>query len=232
MTGLNDIGIRLSSIAKLVRQDVTLYDVGTDHGYLPLALITCGKIPFAVASDVADGPLSSAIALFEREGVSDKIQTVLTSGLCGIELSFPCDVVIAGMGGETICDIIKDKRELAKSGARLILQPMTKANLLRAFLAENKFSIVCEITVIDGKPYSIIVAEYTGAEYQLSETELQIGRESARLEDSSFYKLVQARRESLFAVAEGKALAGLSADKEKALVLEMDKILQQRHKSV
>ncbi len=225
MIKIGDMGPRLSAIAGLVRQGVTLYDVGTDHGYLPLALITAGKIPFAVASDISKGPLASAENSFKTNGISNRVQTVLTSGLDGIELTLPCDVVIAGMGGETICEIIAAKPELKCGDVRLILQPMTKADRLRRFLSEQGFEAECELTVLDGKPYTVIKAFYSGIKYTLTKLELQIGKAGVRRQDSAFHELAKARRSSLLTVMDGKRAAGIDTANEEELIAELDELL-------
>ena len=96
---------RLLTCAGLCTGDV-LCDVGTDHGYLPCYMIENGLCSKAYACDIAQGPLDSAIAHINERCLSDRITTVLSDGLDSVEKGDITDVVIAGMGGELIADII------------------------------------------------------------------------------------------------------------------------------
>ena len=97
---------RLSLCADYVREGSRLADIGTDHGYLPIALCQSGKIPSALACDINPLPLRSAEENIARFGLSKKIQTRLSDGLKEVSPDEADDVVIAGMGGELIRDIL------------------------------------------------------------------------------------------------------------------------------
>ena len=71
---------RLALCASFVREGAAVADIGTDHAYLPVWLVRSGKIPSAVAADLREGPLANAQANIERNGVSDRIKTVLSDG--------------------------------------------------------------------------------------------------------------------------------------------------------
>lgn len=160
---------RLQAVASLVRQGAVLADVGSDHAYLPISLLQSGKIRSAVASDIHEGPIANARANIERAGLLQKIQTVCCDGLAPLKDYAPTDIVIAGMGGMLIVEILKAADFILKEGTRLILQPMRDAGEVRRFLADQGFAIVEErLCVADGKLYQIIAAEYDGKSYTLS----------------------------------------------------------------
>lgn len=152
---------RLAAAARYVRRGSALIDVGTDHGYLPAALILDGVIERAAACDIGTGPLQNAKKTAAKYGIADKIKLVLADGLDGVTPSDGSDISIAGMGGELIVSIL-DKCEWIKSpGIRLILQPMTHAEDVRRFLYANGFYIMEESAVFDsGKYYTVICAQY------------------------------------------------------------------------
>ena len=106
MSGQYDLSPRLKMVADLVPQGARLADVGTDHAYLPTALIQEGKIPFAIAADLRQGPLASAKATVRRAGLEGKVAFRLCDGLRGIQPEEADAVAIAGMGGETIAAIL------------------------------------------------------------------------------------------------------------------------------
>ena len=99
---------RLQCIASLVPQGARLADVGTDHGYLPVWLLQHGRIESAIASDINALPLDHARATAREYGVTERMDFRLCPGLAKIKAE-ECDAIaIAGMGGETIAQILAD----------------------------------------------------------------------------------------------------------------------------
>ena len=97
---------RLSLCAQMVRDGAAVADIGTDHAYLPVYLVECGKIHKAIAADVREGPLENAKGNISKNGFDQQIKTVLSDGLEKISPDEADDIVIAGMGGELIIRII------------------------------------------------------------------------------------------------------------------------------
>lgn len=156
------IGLRLKKISEFIREGVSIADVGTDHAYLPIYLIKNKKISKAVAADINDKPLQTAIDNISSNGLSDMIKTVKSDGLQEIDSESVDDIIIAGMGGELISEIIDKAAWVKNSRYNLILQPMTKAELLRKYLYENGFEIKREETVCEGdKVYTVILSSYS-----------------------------------------------------------------------
>ena len=153
---------RLLACANFVRQNAHVCDVGTDHAQLPVYLIENGIAEKVIASDIVPKPLESAKRTISAHGLGDIIQTVLSDGLQQIPPDGLTDIVIAGMGGETIVHILENC-PFPLEDMRLIFQPMTKAETLREWLYLNAFDIVQETFVKDGKfVYVIMRAEKTG----------------------------------------------------------------------
>lgn len=164
---------RLMTCAKLCRGDV-LCDVGTDHGYLPCYMVENGLCKKAYACDIAQLPLSSASAHIKERGLSDRITTVISDGLCNVEFDDITDIVIAGMGGELIADILSHCDRL--DGINLVLQPMTKPEVLRRRLYELGISITAELACISGKfVYSVMQACLSAPEYPCTDEYLYYG---------------------------------------------------------
>jgi tRNA (adenine22-N1)-methyltransferase len=155
---------RLSALADFVRLDKRICDVGTDHALLPCELILRGA-ERVFASDVRVGPLNTAKTTIDKYGIKG-IELFLSDGLLQVP---PCDdVIIAGMGGELIAQILIDCPFLNKD-MRFILQPMTKHEVLRARLYQNGFEIIQEKAVTEGKRvYVILYAKYTGEKQTIS----------------------------------------------------------------
>lgn len=154
---------RLSLCADFVREGSRLADIGTDHGYLPIELCLSGKIPSALACDINPLPLRSAEENIARFGLSKKIQTRLSDGLGEVAADEVDDVVIAGMGGELIRDILTAAPWVKDEEKRLVLQPMTHHEDLVEWLYENGFEITAQKAVLDeGKYYTVLSARYNG----------------------------------------------------------------------
>ncbi len=150
---------RLSAIVALVRTDRRICDVGTDHALLPCRLCELGAAS-VVASDINEGPLRSARANVEKYGFGDRISLVRSDGLKNVP---PCDdIIIAGMGGELIAEIIAGCG-FVTADTRFILQPMTKADVLRRSLYSRGFEIMLENGAFSGgKAYTVMLVRYTG----------------------------------------------------------------------
>ena len=155
---------RLLCVASLVRENALLADVGTDHAYLPTYLLQNGRIRRAVAADIGEGPAASARRTVEAAGLTDSIDVRVCDGLSGISPGEVTDIVVAGMGGETIIHILSEAPWLRNRDYRLILQPMTKTAELRRFLFQNGFSIEEERVVRDGdRYYNVMAAAFADA---------------------------------------------------------------------
>ncbi len=135
-----------------------------------------------IASDINDGPLEAARETVIRTGVKN-VRVLKSDGLKNID--FANDVIICGMGGELIADIIAGCRFLS-ADTRFILQPMTKAELLRHRLYSDGFEITEERTAYDGKrAYVIMLVRYTGECRNISELQAYTGK----VTDPKFLKL-------------------------------------------
>lgn len=147
---------RLHAISSLVPDGAKLVDVGTDHGFIPVRLLLDGRIQTAIASDIGAAPLDHARRTAAQFGVTDRIEFRLCDGLCGISENEVDTVVIAGMGGDNISAILS-AAPWTKNGTLLLLQPMSKAEVLRRFLPANGYCVVAEQLVADkGVIYPIL----------------------------------------------------------------------------
>ena len=201
-------------------------DVGTDHGYLPIYLYKKGLVKRAVASDINEMPLDSARKNIALHGAVGGIDTVLSDGLKALKGFAPDDIAIFGMGGELICRIVGDAPWTKDEKIRLILQPMTKQDEVRAFLLENGYSIVGEsLSYDDGKYYQTICAEFFGTCEEYTKTELILGKHNIKRGGELFKGFLENRLEVYRTRLVGKRVAGLECEEE-ALVKEFEEILE------
>lgn len=167
---------RLSLCASFVREGTALADVGTDHAYLPVMLALQGRIKSAAACDVRQGPLENAENNIRFYGVEKQVTAILSDGLDNVPPELALDVVIAGMGGELMAEIIKRTQWLYDGSRNLILQPMTRMESLRSFLFENGFNIIQEKACVSGgKCYCVMQCRYDGIIRECSLRQQYIG---------------------------------------------------------
>ncbi len=152
---------RLRLCASMVRSGGTVADIGTDHAYLPIWLARNGLVEKAIAADIHLGPLQKAAMNVKRHLVQDLVDTRLSDGLDQVFAHEADDIVMAGMGGETIAAIIQKAPWLKQKEKQLILQPMTCAKELREFLAGEGYAVREERAVLsDDRVYSVMRVEY------------------------------------------------------------------------
>lgn len=178
---------RLQACADWVRSGSRLADIGTDHAYLPIDLLLQGVVPFAVAADINPGPLSSARENAGKYGVRERLSLRLSDGLQRLRADEVQDIVIAGMGGELILRMIEETPWLCSGEISLILQPMTKAELLRGGLWQAGFEICRERAVPDRKIYTVMQVRWNGKPYACTPLEQYMGRIDPREEASARY---------------------------------------------
>jgi len=141
---------RLLACCSFVAPGDRVADIGCDHGYLGIYLLTKGIASSVIASDIKDGPLQSAVRNSEKFGVRDKISFYLSDGVRNIPRDFDA-LVCAGMGGDTMVSILSAAPWLQKEQYRLILQCQSKTPLLRRYLSSTGWQIAQEKVLKDGK---------------------------------------------------------------------------------
>ena len=167
---------RMETIYGMVRKGVTVCDVGTDHAIIPIELVKTGVCRSAIATDISAPSLEKGAQNIKKAGCAGKIKTYCTNGTLMVPFDKNMDFIIAGMGGELIVKILSQDERLKDPNFRFILQPMSRAEELRVFLAENGFKMLSECkTEGDGRIYSVINAEYNGEKYALSKMEMVFG---------------------------------------------------------
>jgi tRNA (adenine22-N1)-methyltransferase len=223
---------RLSLVADLVRDGACFADIGTDHAYLPLYLLSEGRIRAAVAADVAEGPLERARANVRAAGREGEVTLLLADGLTGMEGLGLSDIAICGMGGELIASILEAAPFVRDPAVRLILQPMTRADSLRRYLAFAGFSILAErYTEAAGRVYLCLCVAFDGVSRRIDDIAAVLGDPTARDERDreAFLAFLDLReREAaarLLGKREGGADATLEEDLLAAIAAERSRIL-------
>ncbi|MPN35002.1 hypothetical protein SDC9_182496 [bioreactor metagenome] len=202
-------------MAACIRQGSVVADIGTDHAYLPVWAVTEGRSPKAFASDIREGPAKRAAATIAKYGVGGLVKVVVAPGLSGIDLEEVGDVVIAGMGGETILSILEE----APPADYLILQPQTDLPAVRRYLAGRGYSFEERAVVEGNKVYNIFMAHFTGAPYVLSEYDARIGRPLG--EAAAYLKKLRASAEKQLTGLKSASKTDLAAIENVRITIEL-----------
>lgn len=144
---------RLTTLGEFIPTCECLADIGTDHGYIPIYALQHGIAKRAIASDIKKGPVEIAKKNIHEHGLSTQIETRLGPGLQTLGMN-ECDViVISGMGGNLISDILTEGASIAKSTKHLILLPVQYPEELRRFLVNHGYSIMDETMAREGNKF-------------------------------------------------------------------------------
>jgi len=151
---------RLKTITDFIEKNASVADIGTDHGYIPAYLAQTGTVHRLFATDISEASLNAARRTAAEYNVVNAITFYSAPGLDCIDPTDVDTIVIAGMGGETIRDILFSAPWTQAQGTRLILQPQSKVYILFRFLYDKMYNIKIIRYVRDrGKRYIIICVE-------------------------------------------------------------------------
>ncbi len=156
-----DISSRLDQVVEMIPKCDAVADIGTDHGYVLIALLKRKRIRRGIASDNKKKPLEKAMMNAREEGVASYLDFRLGSGLETLKEGEVSGAVIAGMGGILIKELITGALDIVKSLDFLLLQPAQNPEILRKYLYENGFRIIDEeILREDRRYYEYLMVEY------------------------------------------------------------------------
>ena len=201
---------RLEAVAAFVPTGSRVLDVGTDHGYLPIALLQRGVASSAIASDVRPGPLEQARANARAAGLEDRVDLRLGSGLAVARPGEADVAVLAGMGGLLILSLLEAAPEAVRAARRLILAPNTKVAQVRRWASLHRFRFVGEDLVAEGRHLYAILALVPGPsdEAPLSDIEAELGplllRQAHPLLPDLIGRLITSDRLALHALRPGE----------------------------
>ncbi|EHI98096.1 protein of unknown function DUF633 [Clostridium sp. DL-VIII] len=161
-----EVSKRLVWIMEKIDKARVVMDVGTDHGYIPINLVKNNMVEKVIASDINREPLNKARVNASLEGVIDKIDLRLGGGLEPLGIKEAEIVLIAGMGGNLIRDILEKDLEKVKPLKYLLLQPAQNPEILREYLYNNDYEIIDEDICLDEKQYyEIFKVRYKKRDY-------------------------------------------------------------------
>ena len=186
---------RLKKIAELVDFGATVIDVGTDHGYVPNFLCEKKISRDIIATDISKNSLEKSIALTRERDNEKYIRNILANGIVKENRD---NIIIAGLGGIQIAEIILNSKEISKAAKKLILQPMQKTNILRRELNNMGFEIIDEEIIFeDDRYFEIILARYSGQIKKLEEVDFYFSKSLIEKKDKVYLDFMRERQREL-----------------------------------
>lgn len=170
-----ELSPRMMEIIKFIKNDSLVADIGTDHGYIPTYLIENNLSKKVIATDISEPSLNKTIDSIRGRDFEERIETRLGSGLEVLKAGEVDTIIIAGMGGLLIGEILEKNREIVTSCDNFIFQPMIAAAELRKYLINKGFQIIDESLAREGDKFYEIIYCRKGAKKLEDNIELGIG---------------------------------------------------------
>lgn len=147
---------RLDKIVSFVDENKIVADIGSDHGITAIKVYEEKAPKHVIATDISKPSLQKLVDKLKVNNY--EIETIVTDGLKNLPSDIE-QIIISGMGGHLITDIIEGNMELSRSSEKLILSPNNSKNYFRRWLHENSFEIITDEKVEDEEIiYDVIVA--------------------------------------------------------------------------
>ncbi len=170
------ISLRLNEICNLVDKNSIVADIGTDHGIIPMMLSKNCISKKIIATDISKNSLEKLEKKLILNDNITNIETRVSDGLDCLD-EFEVDtIIISGMGGILIKEILERNLNIAKSSNYLILSPNNSLDVLRKFLYENNFFIEKEKDVFENQKYYQILKVKRGKDFYKNEYEYLYGK--------------------------------------------------------
>ena len=187
---------RLNKIAELVDFGASVIDVGTDHGYVPNFLCENKISRDVIATDISKNSLEKSIELTRELGNEKEIRNILANGIVNEERD---NIIIAGLGGIQIAEIIAKSIDIAKYSKKLILQPMQKTNILRRELNNMGFEIFDEEIIYEDERYfEIILAKFLNYKNEdLKEEDFYFSKKLIEKKDKIYLEYLKEKKDYL-----------------------------------
>lgn len=212
---------RMERIVSYCTRCDTIADIGCDHGYVACALALSRRCKRVIASDVSEKSLQKARELARRLQLTDRIYCRHGNGLSVLAAGEAGGIIIAGMGGPLICEILSRGKAPAAAAEYLTLSPNVYARVLRKYLWDTGFEIIRESIVLEcGHFYPVIRARYDGRARSYTTRELYFGVE-ARC-DGGYEEYAQAGIEAVAKIVQEIRDGGGDASEKERILAELE----------
>lgn len=219
---------RLLMNVSLVPEGAKVADIGCDHGYASIWLITERIARRVIAMDINEGPLCRARKHIKDAGLEGQIECRLSNGTEKIVPGEVDTLMIAGMGGPLMRDILTEGEEVLAQVTTLVLQPQSEIHVVRHFLAENGFTIQKEkICREDGKYYFALQAvrgQESGVETPREEWQFRYGTYLVKTGDEVFRQYLEKERDTYRTILKNPGLSNGNRERKEEIQHTIDEI--------
>lgn len=189
---------RLQAVAEEMHTGGVVADIGCDHAFVSIYLVSAGIASAAIAMDVNAGPLERAAAHIREAGLEDRIKLRLSDGMDKLEAGEADTILISGMGGALIERILRTKQLVSQSAKELVLSPQSEPYKVRHCLHDLGFRIVSERMLQDKGKYYVVMRAVPGEEHYSDDLEYTYGKCLMESGDSVFREYMQKEEERLW----------------------------------
>lgn len=183
---------RLQTVADQMLSGGVVADIGCDHGFTSIYLVSSGKAQGAIAMDVNEGPLQRAAEHIKECGLEKQITLRLSDGTDSLKPGETDTILISGMGGALMEKILRAHPEVTGSVQELVLSPQSEVYRVRRCLHELGFRIAREEMVQDMGKYYVVLRAVPGTEHYSEVAEYTYGRDLIRRKHPVFQQYMQA----------------------------------------
>lgn len=207
-------------VASQVKPGSRVADIGTDHGFVPIALVEEGRAVHAIAMDVRTGPLSRAKEHIKEHGLEAQIETRLSDGLRQLKPGEADTVLIAGMGGALMTRILEDGRHMWDSVADWVLSPQSEYSIFRHFLQEQGFFIMDENMLCEEGKYYTVMSVVRGEMPPQTEAQYRYGKRLMEKKSPVLAVFLKSEERQLLSILQGLQSQDTKRAKERMAELE------------
>jgi len=198
-----------------MENDKSMVDIGTDHAYLPIYLLTHYNLENILATDIAKGPLEIADKNIKKARLEAKITLLQSDGLANVNGSYD-SLVIAGMGGILIASILERGKDKLPNFKRIIIEANKDAYEVRKLMTYYGYHITHETMIFDYKYYEVIVFESGDMGFEYGDFELKYGPLLLKEKSETFVQ---------YYTQEINHLKSLNSNHLKDKIAELEKVL-------
>lgn len=157
-----ELSLRMQTVADMVQPGGRVCDIGCDHAFVSIYLVANGIVDHVIASDVRTGPCAIARENIARWGMDDRIDLRLGDGLGTVKPGETDSIIIAGMGGILITDILSAGKTVVDTAKQLVLQPQSELEHVRRYIHEQGWFITDEKMLVDAGKYYVVMSVEVG----------------------------------------------------------------------
>lgn len=219
------LSMRLKMVADQMLSGGVVADIGCDHGFTSIYLVSQGKARGAIAMDVHEGPLQRAAQHVTENGLQKQIQLRLSDGTDQLNPGEADTILISGLGGALMEQILRAKPEVTRQVTELVLSPQSEVYRIRYCLHDLGFRITSENMVCDMGKYYVVLRAVPGQEHYSRAIEYTYGKVLMEQKHPVFLQFMHREKKRVEKIL-AQYPADSDADRLQALREEMQNIEQ------